>query len=284
MGFEPVGDGSDDDAFVAPTCPQGVGPWSLPARVPGLMDSVLIEFGPHPATDGLRLYFDRGPDADAGQRDIWLARRPDRSSAFVVDATAIPDLSVPFAPDGNPTLTPDELEIYFQSARSGLGCLYTSSRTSTTTTWSAPVMLPWSCSPETDGPHVSTDRLRLYYSTRDAGFFTGVIMMSSRLSSDDVFPAGVPVAGIPTAPRAGFPSLSPDELTIYYESEDSDLHFATRLSRADAFGNAMLVPNTMANFGQADAAISPDGLELFYASDELQGGQHDLFQIRRTCL
>jgi len=86
---------------------------------------------------------------------------------------------------------------------------------------------------------------------------------------------------------AGYPSLSRDGLTIYYEAATPtlDLYSATRASLADPFGSATALPFNQSNQTDQDAGLSADERELFFASVRPgSSGGNDLYVVTRACL
>ena len=98
---------------------------------------------------------------------------------------------------------------------------------------------------------------------------------------DKPFNTPVAVPGIPTGGAVeGHPSLSPDELTIYFHgmggtlsdgSTKDDIFMASRGMRTDAFGTAApLTINT--NFADSNPSISNDGTTLYFDSTSSSDG------------
>jgi Tol biopolymer transport system component len=98
---------------------------------------------------------------------------------------------------------------------------------------------------------------------------------------DKPFNAPAALAGIPTDSAVeGHPSLSPDELTIYFHglggslsdgSTGNDLYMATRTSRAAPFGVAVQLAISTP-FTDGNASVSHDGTTLYYDSATSDGG------------
>jgi hypothetical protein len=100
--------------------------------------------------------------------------------------------------------------------------------------------------------------------------------------------AGRPVAAINDTADDSSPTLTADLLEIYFASTrgaagQSDLWFATRSSRADAFDAPKPIENLNTEETETSPAISLDGLTLWFASDRAGGaGGLDIWQSTRS--
>lgn len=101
----------------------------LPFDAPSKLDEVSStadESGVALSSDGLVLYFSSARAGGFGLRDIWVATRSDRSSAFGVPVH-VPELGHA-ATELDPELSNDGTEIFFSSDRSGAQLLYRATR------------------------------------------------------------------------------------------------------------------------------------------------------------
>jgi len=284
IGFEPLGiaggdDGGVADGIDAPTSCTAFGPWGTPRRITELATTA-DEYGVQIMADGLTLYFDRhGTVAD----ELFVARRPDRSSPFGV-AQALPELGMGNS-EGSATARGDELEIYFESSRSGTVCIYRATRSGDVSTWGTPVAVTTLCGSATEGPFLTHDGLTLYYSTASPPTDSGTIMVSQRASTAAGFPTGTPIVELMSGATKGYPVASSDGLTVYFESgSPTDLFEATRPTLGSAFGAATQIQGINTASIEQDVSISADGLELFFGSDRLVSGDLDLYVATRTCI
>lgn len=254
-----------------------LGPWGAPTSL-DVLNTASTEFGPEPTTDGLRLYFD---SARSGDEDLYLAARPTRDAPFL-PPTPITELSTSFD-ETDPSLTEDELDLFFTSNREIGFCLYEARRTSRDAPWGAPVRQSALCAPgPISGAHISDDGLRLYFNTEEDPTMEGTMYVATRTSRDVPFTERVPVAGLP-AGHIGFAWLSADELTIYFERDEPgylQATVATRTSIEAPFANVQPVEGTEP-LETGDLALSPDGRELFFARSGAQS--FDLLVMRRDC-
>ncbi len=254
-----------------------LGAWGPPISF-DVLNTASTELGAEISTDGLRLYFD---SARSGNEDLYLARRPARDAPFL-PPRPITELATA-SDETDPSLSEDELELFFTSDRESPSCLYDVRRPSPDAAWGVPVRQSALCAGgPIGGPHLSDDGLRLYYNTKEDAFDEGTIYVASRASRDEPFTTGVPVGGLPTG-HSGFPWLSADELTLYFErSEPGYLqgNVATRSSVESDFGGVQPVAN-MASAEISDIALTPDARELFFARNGPQS--FDLLVMRRVC-
>ncbi|HUJ60246.1 MAG TPA: hypothetical protein VLX92_17185 [Kofleriaceae bacterium] len=259
------------------------GPWGTPQLLAAL-SSPKTDYGGEITGDGLALYFD---SSRTGTNDLYVATRTSTDAAFgapvaepVLDADA-------FSGDQSPT--GDQLELYFDSDRGTEPCIYVTTRTSAATAWTTPHELALCAEQEAVGPYVTPDGLALYYNIALDTPTEGVLYVASRASRDDEFPPGAPL-GISTGANSGFPALSADQLTIYFESETGpggtlELWQASRAGLADAFGAPSRIPDIANPSGDnSDVSITADGLALYFASNRQTGlGGDDLYVATRSC-
>ena len=96
-------------------------PWETPFRLPAAINSPWTDADPRISTDGLELYFRRGDTPDDlvdATNDIWVARR-DIPNGPWRDAVKLPPPINSDVADAEPDLSPDGLELYFDSPRDG---------------------------------------------------------------------------------------------------------------------------------------------------------------------
>jgi Tol biopolymer transport system component len=92
-----------------------------------------------------------------------------------------------------------------------------------------------------------------------------------------------PVASLNTVGLDSRPRLSPDELDVIFYSDrqgDRDIFEATRTSLDRPFSTPVLVPGINTIAVERDPALTPDGLQLFFATD--RDGTLDIYTANRT--
>lgn len=275
------GGGTDGDDGSGDGGTRVCGDWQPPEHVPALSSNGQ-DFSPSSSTDGLRLYMhsDR-----LGNFDLFVATRTTIAQAFATP-TYITELADGLGQDGGPSTTDDERTIAFDSERNGgFSCIIVSDRPDRDAIWGATNEHSALCTVErTFGPEISGDGLRLYYTLVVAPATThGNIMYSVRANRGVEFTVATPVTGI-TPADVGYPSLSSDELEIYYEATNPlRLVTATRpTSNAPFENNRELTELNMDS--TVDPGISSDGTELWFASDRQPSlGGFDLWRSTRRC-
>ncbi|MHC4566286.1 MAG: TolB-like translocation protein [Planctomycetota bacterium] len=142
-----------------------------------------------------------------------------------------------------------------------------------------------SASHHVDYPWVSVDNLRMYYYI--AWGSTRKLMFTERDSVDDPWLPGTGVTELNALGDVANPSLTPDELTIFFTGTDVsegvggyDLWMATRPDKESPFGDAINLTEINSPGWDFHPSICPDGLTLYFASvcDE----KSRLFRATRT--
>jgi hypothetical protein len=279
LAFDPIaadsGDGDRGDA-PRPAC-TAFTPWSAPVIVPGLDTPAADDSGGQVSPDGLALYYAR-------DNHLRVARRADRTSPWATSLIAELDGPVQY----DPTVTGDELELFFTRDAGAFLCIYSATRTARTMPWSTPVRLDELCSGrDAGGAYVTADGLTLYY-TPVVSAGEGSIYVTTRPDRATRFQAGQPIAGLPgaTVGSFGYAALSADQLTIYFESTIAgtlDIYEATRSSLAEPFSAATPVPMVNTAARDEDVSITADGLELYFDSDRA-GQSQDVYVLTRSCI
>jgi len=283
IDFDAIGDARRGDGGGPSDAPCTFGPWGAPTRIAELA-TAQDEYGAQILSDNLTLYFDRHA---TGVDEIFVAQRPDRASPF---GTAKP-LAELGTNNGEccATLTPDQLELYFESARSGTPCLYRADRASTGMSWNAPTPVAALCASATEGAYLTQDGLTLYYNTATPPTdYEGAIFVTTRGMRSDAFGVGQAVTGLAAAGTSGYPALSSDELTIYFEGHGSGggpthLWQATRGTSGADFTSAAQITVINSSASEQDISITTDGLELFFASTRPPSMGEDLWVATRSC-
>jgi hypothetical protein len=258
-----------EDAFDAPIefRPWGAVTVVLPAM--GDDDPTLTE-------DMLELYFNRNSD-------IYVATRATVADPFGTPAL-VSELSTSFA-ETTPEVSANGLTIYFASRNTptlGVEDIWMATRLSRSDPWSAPVHVTELSSTAFDGaPTPTVDDIGLVmYSDRSGSL---EIYESTRQFPSDPWNAPVVHAELTTGSGELDPMLSPDRLTIYYDSAASnggDLYVARRASPMASF----FTPAPIAELNtplalEEDPWVSPDGRHMFFASNRT--GTEGIYEASR---
>lgn len=194
--------------------------------------------------------------------------------------------------DKAPFLSFDGLTLYF-SRQDGPGWHYTRLYQATRTDPLAPFTSVKEISTlnypgmHVDYPWISTDNLRMYYYTVSGS--TRRLMITERTSINDPWLTGVGVAELNALGGVANPSLTPDELTIFFTGtsvpggqDGYDIWMATRHNKSSPFINAINLAEINSPEQDAHPSISPDGLTLYFDSERNGTGQ--LFKATRDSL
>lgn len=267
IGFEPrPGDAGTDVG--ADTCT--LGPWGPPVAI-GELNTTFLEYGPQLSSDGLTLYFDSNR---AGDEDLYVATRPSRTAPFGMPVR-LANLTTANA-EGDPSLSTDALELMYDVFETE--CLMDARRATTTDPFGTPTQTLCNVA----GPSISRDGLTLYYSTILDTYLEGHLAVTTRASLADQFGAGAEIAELATGATKGYPSVSADELTMYFESgHPLDLYETTRASPTAPWGAPAPLTEINTPMEEGDVSISDDGTELFFESD--RASTPDLFHSTRSC-
>jgi Tol biopolymer transport system component len=264
------------------------GAFGAPEPITGLGIDI-DSFGPVFSADGLTLFF----SAVGGDEDIYSAVRQPHSAHFSA-ATAVPQLDAGGTEEGTPFLSFDGLSLYFFSTRPGAGVqgdrdLWVVHRPAPDATFAEPSVLPAVNSPSIDHlPRLSRDeRTLVFVSGRDSPNEGSNLWITRRGNKSEEFAAPVEVEGINTNAREEGCSLSDDGLTLFFASNrqdeaDMDLFVATRADAAASFEAVEPLVDLNSTAQDLDPQLSPDGLELFFASS--RAGPVQLFRAVRECL
>lgn len=283
-------DGARNGGETGVDCGGGCVPCSCSLGAPERLDDPNYPgndlWSPKLSSDGLRLYF--GVTIPGSAEQIAVATRPDRSAPFGLGEPLPAPINQ--GKEGTPYLTLDGLSLYFYSERAGgAGSrdLYVATRQSSGDAFAEITPLSSVNTSELDYlPWLTADALTLYFASGPAG--NADIHRSTRASPSDAFGPPEAVTELNTPSDEGGVTLSSDGLEIILASNRPggagarDLYRATRASPNEPF--SVLEPleglNTPEN--EIDPAFSPDGAELYFASNR-GGGESALYRSVRSC-
>jgi hypothetical protein len=185
----------------------------------------------------------------------------------------------------------------------GAGDIYYSLRSSTTSPFGLPVNDSTINSSALDNLEwLSPDELSIYFSsTRPNTPGSANLWFAQRTSRTASLGAPRALNELNSDANDQGPSLSSDQLTIYFSSDRSvpgsqgkfDIWTATRATTSAPFGPAVIVPNINSGADELDVTLSSDGAELFFSSDRTPsppppmpppgGTAHSLWRSIRSC-
>jgi Tol biopolymer transport system component len=211
-----------------------------------------------------------------------------------------PEIWVPFGPpslfpplanlnasQADPSLTADELELYFSSNPNTDYDIWLVQRASSTAPWGTPARVDELSSTSLDEtPEVSADGLTIYLaSERPGGVSPGRrLWVSHRAKRGDPWPQPGPVTDFTTGGDLDTsPTLQRDQLMMAFASQhggDWDLYITTRRSIADPWGPPTALTELNSSAYDWDPALYRGGTSIVFASRRLNTS-NSLFHATR---
>jgi hypothetical protein len=187
---------------------------------------------------------------------------------------AIPNLP---ATADDPTMTADELELYFNTGTNPM-TIVVSTRTDRTAPWTTAVDIGLGY---TFSPHISSDGLSLWASCG------GDVCVATRASRAAAWSALVVIAELTSPGYDDGPSVTGDELTMVFDSErvggvgDKDIWTTTRPDRASPWGPPVLIGDVVSTVDpELRPHLSDDRRRLYYQAFG-PAGNFDLWLAER---
>jgi Tol biopolymer transport system component len=250
-------------------------PWSAPQLLPQLMSNV-NDWEPAVSPDGSLLVYGQSNtttgtlEAATWQGTMWSAP----ATIPVLDTSTFER-----GPEWNATGT----RFYFSSDRTGQTDLYQSDYSGGT--FSPPVLVPGLTAVRAESPTLSTDEREMFY-TSVGGLNLAYIGRATRASTTDPWTDLGAVPDLAVSTQTGWPSLSADGNTIYFEDDATggSIYIATRSAPGAPFVSPTPVAelNTAGHNGDPD--LSLDGKTMLFASTRAGGAsQYDLYVSTRSC-
>jgi hypothetical protein len=188
----------------------------------------------------------------------------------------------------DPSLTFEELEIYFASPTGGQNDIWVSRRTVATDPWGPSTLVAELSSPQNDqGPEVSVDGLIMFLAS-DRGGAGMRLYVSQRRTRDTPWGTPTAVDGLGSSTLDEAPSLDRTQLNLAFASQRGaaalpHLFAATRPDASAAWQSATELTALDSAWEDTDPALFADGTGLAFASRRLtQGGTADLFLAMRS--
>lgn len=283
-----------DRADATEGCLPWSGTWSFSTPTPVTeLNTASAESSPHLMGDGLTLYFASSRPGGAGKNDIYVATRKDSSAAFS-SITSYSSVNTEHQENGL-LVTEDGLGAILSTTRPGgpgQADLWFATRTNTTKPFAsadfAPIPGVNTAQPEHD-PFLSDDELHFYYLVTDwkEGVGGQDLVVVSRTSKSADFGPPALVPGVNTQYNEDNPSLTADGLVILFGSDrpgslgNKDIWYATRVDTSAAFSQPKRLPTVNTAYDDRESFVTPDGCELYFASDRPGGaGKLDIYHSR----
>jgi Tol biopolymer transport system component len=171
----------------------------------------------------------------------------------------------------DPTLTADELELYFASNPNSNYDIWLVQRASSTAPWGTPAKVDQLSSTSLDEtPEVSADGLTIYLASSRPGGVTGEhLWVSHRAARTDLWPAPAPVTDFVAGDTDLSPSLQKDQLMMVFASlrgGDWNLYITTRQSTAEKWGTPTALTTLNSTAFDWDPALYRGGNSIVFAS------------------
>jgi len=252
--------------------------WTTPVPLTEV-NTAYNETDPFLSFDGLSLYFTRSATSTFYYGRIYVATRANPWEPFT-SVREISELNQSGTDVYSPWVSPDNLRMYYGKSP---GKVMLSSRASVDDPWSPGVQVSGlTLAGGAYWPKLSQDELTIvFHSTPDSGGMGGTdLWMATRPDRNSVFGNVTDLATINSSAGDGSPSLSPDGLTIYFNSTrdgNQRVYKATRASLAAPFGTVehLTFLDTPWNWSTAPC-ISPDG-KVFYLTVKIANGTFDIY-------
>ncbi len=194
--------------------------------------------------------------------------------------------------DGSPSISGDELSIYFDSDRpGGFGTwdIWVATRTAKDQPWGTPENVGWRVNTwDTEAqPDISADGLSLYFmSDRMGGSGGRDLWVATRPTLDS--PWGTPVNlgwRVNSAGSEGQPNISADGLQLYFHSNRSggypDIWVTTRQTIDSAWGTPERLTKVNHSALDQGPGISSNGLALFFESARPDNATRNIYVSTR---
>jgi len=230
------------------------------------------------STDGLSLYFSRGDPEGEIWESRWVTSQLTTEGVWGTPVNLKAPVNSAYH-EYAPSISADELELYFTSDRpGGLGGrdLWVTTRPTVDDNWGTPVNLeaPVNSAYHEYASSMSADELELYFtSDRSGGYGDHDLWLTTRPTKDEDW--GDPInlgSKINTSSRDNFPGISPDGLLLFFGSNRSggsgswELYMARRVVNSTTW--------------ETGPKVSSDGSMLYFQSPRPGGvGSCDIWQV-----
>ena len=265
--------------------------WSAPVNLGSTVNSWTDEARPSISADGLSLFFSSNRPGGYGNHDLWVTARATKDGSWGTPVNLGPMVNSS-AWDSDTAISADGLSLIFASYRRG-GTGGLDIFVVTRPTISEPFGTPIDISANYEsGPCISPDGLELFFdSDRPGGYGYEDLWVARRQTVDDDWETPVNLGEVVNSSFGELaPRISADGLLLLFASDrpggsgNYDIWMASRTTTQDSWTTPVNL-GSVVNSPDYDhcATISPDGLELFFASArEADYGQTDVWVSTRA--
>lgn len=187
----------------------------------------------------------------------------------------------------DPSMTHEELDLYFTSPTQGLNDIWVARRTLTSDPWGSGALVAELSSPQNDqDPEVSVDGLNMFFAS-DRGGDGMRLYVARRRTWDTPWEQPVRVTGLGASALDEAPAVDRAQLTLVFASQrgaasDAHLYVATRPDASAAWQSAAELTALSSTSRDTDPALFAEGRALVFASRRTAPGTTtDLFQTAR---
>jgi len=199
--------------------------WGIASNLGAIINSIADERNVTLVSDGLIMYFSSTIMGGEGSEDIYTSSRATLSDVWGAPTNIGNVVNTPFG-DGGPSVSGDNLSLYFHSNRTGTignNDLYVSTRMAMADPWGVPVNLGSvvNSADFENTPSIASDGLSLYFHTTRAGGPGAIDIWRSTRASVNVgwdAPAALP-ASVNSTTNDLQPGLSEDWQELYFASD-----------------------------------------------------------------
>jgi len=136
-------------------------------------------------------------------------------------------------------------------------------------------------------PWVSQDQLRLYFGRYDGGTTRIIMRMAERSNTTDPWSFSKRFDSIHVNGTNDYnPTLTDDELTIYFQSNRSGVYRIYKATRPDIdsqFSNLRLASELKIGHSSGGPCLLPDGLTIYFHAD-VDNNTNDIYKATRTTI
>ena len=194
--------------------------WSEPVKLgPAVNMTDHSEWDPSISSDGLELYFSRGPAKT--NHDLYVTTRATTNDEWCT-AVNFGEMINSSAEDGDPCISTDGLSLYFSSTRTGGEGgrdLYVTTRLTKNDAWSTPVNLGPIINSSTDdiAPSITSDGLTLIFSSKRPGKYSNPcdLWITRRRTTSDPWGEPINLGPFINTNDLDYADISPDGQTLY---------------------------------------------------------------------
>jgi hypothetical protein len=245
-----------------------------PVNLGPMVNSPNIEMTPSISADGLSLYFTSDRSDGEGRGDIWMATRISTTDAWS-DATNIGlPVNTP-AMESFPSISADDLELYFCRGDWGQGDIYVATRNSSQEPWRNAVKLSDAINVSADdyAPLISFDGLTLYFVSKRPGGPGDIDMwITTRPKLDAEWGCPEPLPPPINSPhKEGHKCVSTDGLMMFFQrfkgrEANKFLYVTIRDTKGDPWSQPInLGPMPLGGTSiPAIYSLSSDGTKLYF--------------------